>query len=71
MIVKICNLFIAGRESRELPRGRSGAFPRRHTHTLHNVPGTKLVKRFIKRARGENHTYRQTLLEMKQYVDVR
>lgn len=36
---------------------------------MHNVPGTKLVKRFIKQASGEAHSYRLTLSRMLQYID--
>ena len=50
----------------ETTRGQAG----RHESTLgryrprHNPPGTKLVKRFIKSAKGEAVEYRKDLLAM-------
>lgn len=66
--IEICNdlgLWPAGKHPYEQ---RSGGYRASH---VHNVPGTKLVKRFIKQAKGEAHSYRVTLQNMQQLVDVR
>jgi hypothetical protein len=65
---EVCNdlwLWPSGKNPHER---RSGGHRASH---VHNVPGTKLVKRFIKRAKGEAHSYRKSLQDMQQYVDVR
>lgn len=51
--------------------GRSGVFPIRRTRHVHNIPGTKLLKKFIKNERNELNGYREILADYKQYVDVR
>jgi hypothetical protein len=38
---------------------------------MHNVPGTKLVKRLIKQAVAEHSPYKDTLARMQLFVDVR
>lgn len=52
-----------------LKAGRSGADSRcRHAH---NIPTTKIVRRFVRLGRGDDSAYVKDLAEIKLFVDIR